>query len=90
MVSLAKRYWGSCSQMPDVAYQRDRIKILIVRLLGPIQLDLIRNRLSALPPEIARLTALEGLYLSGNRLSALPPEIGQLTALRYLSVSCGC
>jgi Leucine-rich repeat (LRR) protein len=43
-----------------------------------------RNQLTALPPEIARLTGLGRLMLEGNRLTALPPEIGQLTGLRVL------
>jgi hypothetical protein len=42
------------------------------------------ERLSALPPEIGRLTALRHLDLRDTPLSALPPEIGQLTALRVL------
>ena len=44
------------------------------------------NQLSALPPEIGQLTALQYLYLGGNQLSALPPEIGQLTALQSLDL----
>jgi Leucine-rich repeat (LRR) protein len=33
------------------------------------------NRLSTLPPEIGRLTALMELYLQGNESLGLPPEI---------------
>jgi hypothetical protein len=50
-------------------------------------LDLIGLDLTALPPEIGRLTALQHLYLAGNRLTALPPEIGRLTALEGLNLS---
>jgi len=48
------------------------------------QLDLWDNQLTSLPPEIAQLTSLEGLYLQDNELTFLPPEIGQLTSLTRL------
>jgi Leucine-rich repeat (LRR) protein len=53
----------------------------------PLELDLGRQRLTILPPEIGQLTRLERLYLKDNQLTALPPEIGQLTALTELDVS---
>ena len=37
--------------------------------------------MTALPPEIGQLTALQRLELDSNQLTALPPEAGQLTAL---------
>jgi len=51
------------------------------------ELDLSGLGLTALPPEIARLTALQTLDLSGNQLSSLPPEIARLTALQTLYLS---
>jgi hypothetical protein len=39
------------------------------------------------PPEIARLTNLIGLYLFNNRLISVPPEIGRLRNLTTLFVS---
>lgn len=53
------------------------------------QLDLIGQRLTALPPAVLEAVALEKLYLSANALRELPPEIGRLTALREL-VAGGC
>ena len=47
-------------------------------------LDLSGQRLTTLPPELGRLTALTRLDLANNRLTTLPPEIGQLTALTQL------
>ncbi len=47
-------------------------------------LDLACNQLTALPPELGRLSALRGLSLDNNRLAALPPEFGRLTALTLL------
>jgi small GTP-binding protein len=41
-------------------------------------LDLSGNQLTALPPEITKLTNLTRLYLTGNQLTALPPEIVEL------------
>jgi Leucine rich repeat len=49
-------------------------------------LDLSGNQLTALPPEVGRLTALQRLDLGKNQLTALPPEIGQLTALQRLEL----
>jgi Leucine-rich repeat (LRR) protein len=40
----------------------------------------------ALPPKIARLTALHLLDLTENRLTTLPPEIARLTALKTLQL----
>ncbi len=42
--------------------------------------------LTAPPPEIAALNALERLTLDRNQLTALPPEIAALTALTYLDL----
>ena len=47
-------------------------------------LDLSDRGLTALPAEIARLTALQSLDLSGNQLTAMPAEIARLTALQGL------
>ncbi len=57
---------------------------VLVALSGLEVLDLSFNQLTALPPEIGRLTALTHLWLYGNQLTALPPEIGRLTALTHL------
>jgi hypothetical protein len=64
---------------------QDEIRNALAR--SQISLDLSGLDLTALPPEIGRLTALQDLDLSGNRLPTLPPEIGQLTALRSLNLS---
>ncbi|MFS0514113.1 COR domain-containing protein, partial [Nostoc sp. UIC 10607] len=49
-------------------------------------LDLRRNQLSSLPPEIVQLTNLQSLDLNNNQLSSLPPEIVQLTNLQSLDL----
>ena len=50
------------------------------------QLSLHGLGLTALPPEIGKLTKLRVLYLGANHLTTLPPEIGQLKSLEYLAV----
>jgi internalin A len=48
-------------------------------------LDLSRNNISTLPPEIGELKHLSALDLSGTGLTALPPGIGQLANLKILT-----
>ena len=43
---------------------------------GSDTLDLSKEELESLPPEIGSLTGLVELDLSGNLLTELPPEIG--------------
>ena len=50
-------------------------------------IDLSRNNLTSLPPEIGQLTHLTHLDLSRNNLTSLPPEIGRLTHLTHLDLS---
>ncbi len=54
-----------------------------------VSIGLTRNGLSGpVPPEIAQLAALRGLYLRGNNLSgSLPPELGGLMDLEALALS---
>jgi len=47
-------------------------------------LDLSKNRISHLPPEIGELEHLKVLDISGTGLEELPPEIGKLSSLRVL------
>lgn len=54
---------------------------------GAITLDLSRQNLTALPPELAQLTQLQTLNLKENRLTALSPELAQLTQLQGLDLS---
>src|SRR5437660_1572803 len=70
----------------DDAYAEALKRIEACRKLGKkgTKLDLSNLGLSALPPEVGRLTALTELYLDGNQLTALPPEVGRLTALTVL------
>ena len=50
------------------------------------RLDLSRQGISSLPPEIGTLTSLTHLILHHNSLTTLPPEIGQLTNLIWLDL----
>jgi small GTP-binding protein len=57
------------------------------KLTNLIRLDLDRNRLTSLLPEITKLTNLISLELNGNQLASLPPEIAKLTNLTSLYLS---
>ncbi|MEP6896630.1 MAG: ADP-ribosylation factor-like protein, partial [Chloroflexota bacterium] len=50
-------------------------------------LDLSRNRISILPPEIGELEYLTVLDISHTGLAEVPPEIGNLKKLRILKVA---
>ena len=54
---------------------------------GDTRLDLSRLGLTALPPEIGRLTSLQSLDLHGNQFADLPAEIFRLTQLSYLNLA---
>ncbi|OQY46924.1 MAG: hypothetical protein B6247_27135, partial [Candidatus Parabeggiatoa sp. nov. 2] len=59
----------------QVLLQNDAVKKAVTTL------DLSKQGLTELPPEIGQLTNLTTLYLYYNELNQLPPEIGQLTNL---------
>ncbi|MFQ5979224.1 MAG: leucine-rich repeat domain-containing protein, partial [Candidatus Heimdallarchaeota archaeon] len=48
------------------------------------QLDLSKNQLTQLPPELGQLHNLEQLDLSKNQLTQLPPELSRLENLRHI------
>lgn len=50
-------------------------------------LDLSRNRIRELPPEIGNLKQLKKLILERNRIEYLPAEIGELEDLRELVIN---
>ncbi|HYP27434.1 MAG TPA: COR domain-containing protein [Blastocatellia bacterium] len=54
---------------------------------GWTELNLSNNKLTSLPPEIARLTSLTVIDLSFNQLKTLPPEVTKLTNLTELNLS---
>jgi len=51
------------------------------------ELQLYKNKLTQLPPEIGNLILLKRLSLSSNNLRTLPEEIGACTALRELYIN---
>ncbi|CBN74748.1 LRR-GTPase of the ROCO family, putative pseudogene [Ectocarpus siliculosus] len=53
-----------------------------------VKLELDTNNLSAIPPELGNLAALQTLNLGWNQLSGhIPPELGKLGALKTLELS---
>ena len=53
---------------------------------GALELDLSRQGLETLPPEIGRLTQLKSLNLSNNKLTEVPTAITQLSRLTELNL----
>ena len=62
--------------LPNIIYKFKNLKTL----------QLYRNQLDTLSPEIEQLKSLVKLYLEGNYLKNIPAEIGQLTNLRELNL----
>ena len=52
----------------------------------PQDLDVSRNALTALPPELGACTSLVLLNAMANRLEAVPPELGDLRSLYRLGL----
>jgi Leucine-rich repeat (LRR) protein len=52
-----------------------------------IKLDLRRQKLKSIPPEVFTLTNLKYLELSKNKITEIPAEINKLTQLEYLNIS---
>ncbi len=64
----------------QVLLQNDAVREAVTTL------DLSKQKLTELPPEIGQLTKLTELDLYHNKLNQWPPEIGQLTNLTVLSL----
>jgi len=67
-----------------MGYEEALRRIEEARETGATELDLSRQELTELPPELLQLTNLTKLDLGINRLKQLPPEIGQLANLTHL------
>jgi len=82
-------------QNPDNVYRlklkREHLKNIPAEVFSSFKnlqyLDLSKNSLTELPPEIGNLKNLKHLNLSKNKLSTLPPEIGKLESLKELVVN---
>jgi Leucine-rich repeat (LRR) protein len=51
------------------------------------RLNLSKNNITVVPPNIKDLANLIELYLYGNKIAVLPPEIGSLTQLQTLALN---
>lgn len=51
------------------------------------RLNLSKNNITVIPPNIKDLGNLVELYLYGNKIAVLPPEIGSLTHLQTLALN---
>ncbi|WP_028978978.1 leucine-rich repeat domain-containing protein [Sporocytophaga myxococcoides] len=52
-----------------------------------VKLDISMLKLTAIPPEIGKLTNLECLDVSFNRITTLPAEMANLKKLRYIDLT---
>lgn len=59
----------------------------MTRLQGLVELDISRNRLTQLPPNLAMLNYLKILNVSANRLAAVPSVLYNLGQLEVLNLS---
>lgn len=79
---------------PDSVYRlrlRGRLKLVPPEVFSSFpnlqELNLSKNRLKEIPPEIQMLKNLKKLSLFKNRIEALPPEIGELENLEELIIN---
>ena len=90
---LAGRYRGSWANSPTWKVagppQQPRIERDTAGIGQPRQsaVDLSRNQLSEIPPELGNLVNLETLKLSGSQLSEMPSWLGDLASLETLDLS---
>jgi hypothetical protein len=80
---------GQCPQLSMVGFKANQISRVPAAALPPALrwLILTDNRISELPAEIGRCSALQKLMLSGNQLQALPPELANCRQLELLRVA---
>jgi Leucine-rich repeat (LRR) protein len=71
-----------CDDAGTLCFPREFCSLQNLRFL-----DLTRNSLTTLPPEIEQLKQLRGLWVRDNQLTSLPHEIGQLALLQTLWLS---
>ncbi len=91
---------GQLTTLPDSLAGMHRLRILsleynrfrtlpILSLATAPNLEYVsfsNNELGEIPPDIAKLRQLKGLFIESNQLRTLPAEIGDLHALRFLHV----
>lgn len=69
---------------PDVDLNKEFIKCREENLKT---LNLSKNNITIIPPNIKECHSLVELYLYGNKIAILPPEIGHLTQLQTLALN---
>jgi hypothetical protein len=80
---------GQCPKLSMVCFKSNQIRSVPASALPPALrwLILTDNRISELPAEIGRCSALQKLMLSGNQLQALPPELANCRQLELLRIA---
>eukprot|EP00602_Paraphysomonas_sp_CaronLab_P011789 CAMPEP_0185042626 /NCGR_PEP_ID=MMETSP1103-20130426/42460_1 /TAXON_ID=36769 /ORGANISM="Paraphysomonas bandaiensis, Strain Caron Lab Isolate" /LENGTH=458 /DNA_ID=CAMNT_0027582727 /DNA_START=8 /DNA_END=1384 /DNA_ORIENTATION=+ len=80
-----------CTQLVLLNLAANKIATLPTDMFSTLvqlrDIQLYKNKLTALPPEIGNLKSLRRLSLSSNNLRALPEEIGACTSLRELYIN---
>ena len=79
---------GCCSECAGA--QRNQNQNKLTSSDNKQTLNVGRNALTSLPPEIGRLTALQDLDASRNALSQLPASLCELTGLTVRLFCCCC
>jgi Leucine-rich repeat (LRR) protein len=68
------------------SYHVQHVLSCIPRFDSPQDLDVSRNALTALPPQLGACTGLVLLNAMANALEAVPPELGGLRSLYRLGL----
>ncbi|MDY5968698.1 MAG: leucine-rich repeat domain-containing protein [Bacteroidales bacterium] len=72
----------------QIRYKRlKKVPLVVFECKNLRVLDLSKNFIDTLPPEIGTLANLEELNLHRNKLRSVPPEMGRLKNLRVLNLS---
>jgi len=83
---------GLCPNLEMIGFKSNQIsKVPASALPEKLRwLILTDNKVSELPSELGRCTALQKLMLAGNKLQDLPPSMAACTKLELLRISANC
>ena len=89
-LSTTEGILDSCPDLIHLSLASNEINVVtgIHKLRRLQHLNLLRNNLTHLPPNIGLLGNLTRLEIANNKLVELPSEIGKLSRLKHLNLEC--